>query len=339
VTQNKKINRNILRSSITVSRNISGHKFVPSMDPAESVECINAVSNALRYVDKRFYPIKYEERNMSEYLYLYEKSLTSLPEKEKKQHSAVFVREDDNLSVQVNHTEHIVIHAVNDPLDFDTSFSDAYSMERILQHFFPFCFSTGRGYLMSRPEFSGTGLTASVLLHLPATVRTNRTGIAYKLSRELKMVLKPAFPEKKALPAFFILENTNIKGVSEEDTVGLIYDACKELCSMEEQAQADDLSDNNLVIKTQAEKSFNTLKNVDSISENIFINMMSLIRYAAESGIFSRLNCNQIDKLLFSSMNGGVLSGRNHTDKADDADHLRSISIKRFIGQEDDLSC
>lgn len=331
-----KNNKNVISSRLELVRNISGFRFVPTMNEKDASVCLEKVTNALRYHEKAFYPVNCSKRNLAMYLHLYEKGLAALPFPDERFPDYLFVRDDQELSVQVNCVEHISVRSATYGLGFDSIFGEIYSIEHHLQKFMDFNFTPGTGYSACRPDYAGTGLKASVMLHLPSIVKTNALNHAAKLAQDSGLVLKPAYPEKKAAnSSLFILENRNCRDLTENELIGLVCDSCKEICSMEEQSM--------ICLKQNASEKFRVcidnarhfLNENNEMNEVTFINMLSDVLFVAESGMFDTIPSESISKLLFEGMTGGIIKDKLKVDPKFSVDKLRSDLIKDRLFQED----
>lgn len=327
---------NVLSTRLELSRSIKGFGFVPSMKGKDFSDCIETVKNALRFHSDSFYPINCDQRSLAMYLHLYEKGIAALPNRDEPGISRIFVKEDLQYSVQVNSIEHVVIRSSRSGLDFEHTYNEIYGMEHHLQKFTEFLFNPSVGYITSRPDRTGTGLKASVLLHLPAIVKVNFLNAVNKTVQERNFLLRPAFVEKKATgAALFLLENRFSNGIDEHELIGMIYDMTGEICSAEEQARSKCIQDDAGSVSAKANASFRRLKDGHAINEVQFMNLISDIRFAIECGMFSALSSEKADELFYNGMNGGIIRDKIKVDPKLSVDALRSKVIREYLNREE----
>lgn len=80
----------------------------------------------------------------------------------------------ETLSVMVNEEDHLRIQSIYPGLSAAQCWEKASAADDMIARYIPPAFSPRWGYLTSCPSNTGTGMRASVMLHLPALIFTNR---------------------------------------------------------------------------------------------------------------------------------------------------------------------
>lgn len=93
-------------------------------------------------------------------------------------HGGVFLSEDQSLSVCVNGQDHICMTSSGPGLHVKESWSRLSAVDDLLARSLDYAFSKRFGYLTSSLRHVGTGLKASVVLHLPALAMAGALGTA-----------------------------------------------------------------------------------------------------------------------------------------------------------------
>ena len=83
-------------------------------------------------------------------------------------HGAVILSEDETVSVMVNEEDHIRIQCIYPGLQLEDAYKKADAVDDLLEKELPYAFDEDFGYLTSCPSNTGTGMRASVMMHLPA---------------------------------------------------------------------------------------------------------------------------------------------------------------------------
>src|SRR5699024_2562247 len=96
------------------------------------------------------------------------------PELIKQPASAVLLNDDESLSVMVNEEDHIRIQAMGNDLSLQALYDKASSIDDTLDSELDVSFDERLGYLTTCPTNIGTGMRASVMLHLPGLTIMNR---------------------------------------------------------------------------------------------------------------------------------------------------------------------
>lgn len=156
-----------MSSRIRLARNIEGLSFPGRSQDVEKLDqLVEDMANHLegyKQVDVR--KLSYEARGM-----LVEKHLIS-PNFAKHGH-ACFINEDESISIMVHEEDHIRIQSLGSSVDMNEIYRSAEQVDKILEENFKYAFDENYGYLTACPTNVGTGLRASIMMHLPALAST-----------------------------------------------------------------------------------------------------------------------------------------------------------------------
>lgn len=170
----------VMSSRIRLARNLTNHVH-PLMFPSEQdgFRVINEVQDALP--DLTLYRL--DQMDQQSKLKWVAKHLVS-PELIKNPASAVMVNDDESISVMINEEDHIRIQAMSGDLDLQALYLKASEIDDTLDAHVDFSFDDDLGYLTTCPTNVGTGMRASVMLHLPGlSIMKRMNRIAQTINR------------------------------------------------------------------------------------------------------------------------------------------------------------
>jgi protein arginine kinase len=149
---------------------------------------------------------------------------------------------DVALSVLVNEEDHIRLQSLLPGLQLDAAYHLVDRLDDALESFFDtrggFAYSETFGYLTACPTNAGTGVRASVMLHLPALEITGKIERARKWAEEKQLALRGTFGEgSKIWGHLHQLSNQVTLGVDETEVLLDVEIAASELCEMERRAR------------------------------------------------------------------------------------------------------
>ena len=98
----------------------------------------------------------------------------------------------------VNEDDHLRIQCMASGLDLNTPLSKAFAIDDAIEAYLNIAFDEKMGYLTACPTNLGTGLRASVLLHLPALVMTQQLSKIVNISPQLGLAIRNFFGEDNA---------------------------------------------------------------------------------------------------------------------------------------------
>ena len=166
----------VVSCRVRLARNLKDYPFSPKLKPAQAIEIAKLVrphlENAELDGETRWIPM--EESSLLLRLVLRERHLISrdLAPSEEAGHvpqgRAVAFGQREGLSVMVNEEDHLRIQSVSPGFALDSARNAAVELDQFLEQRLPFAFTEKLGYLTGCPTNVGTGLRASVMLHLPA---------------------------------------------------------------------------------------------------------------------------------------------------------------------------
>src|SRR5690606_4526885 len=103
---------------------------------------------------------------------LVEKHLISPNLANEARNGAVILSENESISIMVNEEDHLRIQCLYAGFQIREAWELASRIDDIFESQLEYAFDEKRGYLTSCPTNVGTGLRASVMMHLPALVIT-----------------------------------------------------------------------------------------------------------------------------------------------------------------------
>lgn len=290
---------------VRLARNISGIPYPRKMNVAQAKELIDTVWSA-------FYnsPLKNELRKIEistisdlEKKALIEKHLISPELCASKVPSVAIISNDEKISVMVNEEDHLRIQVFSDGLDPDSAYDMAKKIETLLAEKLTFDRDSEFGYLTSCPTNAGTGLRASVMLHLPAVSTSGQVNPLLKWAANLGMTVRGLYGEgSRASGALFQLSNQITMGTSEEDILSRFNAAACSLISEERRLCAQLFENNEYEMKDKCLRSLGILKNAYMISSSEAMNLVSNVCMGANAGIIKNIDLNALRKAMFSSM-------------------------------------
>jgi protein arginine kinase len=150
----------------------------------------------------------------------------------------VLVRGDEKLGLMVNEEDHLRIQSVTSGLDLEGALQPAVALDRELETRLDFAASRERGYLTACPTNVGTGLRASVLLHLPAMVLVGEIKKMHRAVSELGMAVRGWFGEgSTVLGDYYQLSNQKTLGKTESESCQELLRVTMRTLDLEEQAR------------------------------------------------------------------------------------------------------
>lgn len=304
---NKHINETdiAVTTRVRLARNIQKIPYPWKMTAAQARELIEKVQSAFDNSPIKDTLKTYEISKLSELQKkaLIEKHLISPELCASKVPSAAIISDDEKISVMVNEEDHLRIQVFADGLLAEEAYDSAKKIEKLLSENLAFDYDEEFGYLTSCPTNAGTGLRASVMLHLPAVSASQQVNPLLKWAANLGMTVRGLFGEgSRASGALYQLSNQITMGVSEEDIINRFTAAACSLISEERRISSQLFENNPYEIKDKCLRSLGILKNAYMISSSEAMNLVSNVCMGANADIIKNIDCPSLRKAMFSSM-------------------------------------
>ncbi len=264
----KQDNDVIVSTRIRLARNLEKYPFTETLTNSgkEKVlgELKESIMNNNSTLSKDF--TLYEMKNLkkSERQSLAEKHLIS-PDMAKNGFGAVFISNDENMSVMLMEEDHLRLQVIMGGNKLKEAFDLANKVDDALEENLDFAFSEKFGYLTACPTNTGTGMRASVMMHLPALTITGNIGKIISSVRSIGLTVRGLYGEgSKAYGNLYQISNQITLGVTEEEIIEKLQNITSQIAKHEIESR-DELKQNDAVID-KLWRSYGTLKFARQIS-------------------------------------------------------------------------
>lgn len=207
---------------VRLARNLRGQVFPARADLRQKEQVVQRVQDALvnnnSVLRLRF--VSLAELSSQEAVSLTERHLVSPDLIAQRQGRAVLVSEDESVSVMINEEDHVRIQVMGEGLALKEAAEAADRIDTLLGEALDFAYDQDFGYLTQCPTNLGTGMRASLMLHLPGLTESgSMPRVAANLSK-LGLTLRGAFGEgSKAVGELYQLSNQITLGLTENQAI------------------------------------------------------------------------------------------------------------------------
>ena len=329
----------VLASRILLSRNLRDMPFPnrASLSELKLVEDrLAAVMPELSQVTgEELVGVEMEKLSHLQREVLREKQLISENLLRNPQHRAVFLGASQQASVMVNEEDHIRIQCVTTGLDLAKPLKLAFAMDDLLESKLDIAFDEKMGYLTSSPTNLGTGLRASVLLHLPGLVFTRNVSNIINISPQLGLAVRPLFGDEKEQPGcLFQIANQLTLGYSEQELIDNLRGAVTEIVAHERRARKALALYMKERLEDEVWRAFGTWSYARLLSEKEALELLSRLRLGMDLKLIRGLAPECYGQLLLSSRTSFLqnLAANENLSKTE-IDRLRAQHMRRLMEQ------
>ena len=313
----------VLSTHIRLARNVKDQPFPGWAKVAQKCEILSQSNAILRQVPTlktaSFFNI--EDLTETEKHILVERHLISRELSESSHSSGVLVGRNQACSIMVNEEDHFRIQVLRNGFDLDKAWKAIDSLDSKLEDRLDYAYSSKLGYLTACPTNLGTGMRASVMMHLPGLYISNQMEKVIRAVNQLGMVVRGLFGEgSDAIGSFFQISNQQTLGESEKEILGRLRKVLAEIVKHECNARLLLVESDRLKLMDKIGRGYGVLRNSHMLASKESMSLLSLMRFAVDLGMLPEENRALVDQLFMESQAGHIqysLTGESGTDERD----------------------
>ncbi|GAK09523.1 putative ATP:guanido phosphotransferase YacI [Geomicrobium sp. JCM 19038] len=293
----------VLSSRVRLARNLSNYSFPfkASNEDAKSVYSYLHENLSETTLDGIGNLSWFAVKNMSdiERQVLVEKHLTSPQLAEGSEEAAVVLSDDESISIMVNEEDHLRIQCLYPGLQLSEAFEAANALDDWVEANVDYAYDEKRGYLTSCPTNVGTGLRASVMMHLPGLVTTKQLSRIIPAVNQIGLVVRGIYGEGSETKGnLFQISNQMTLGKTEADIIDDLRSVVLQLIERERIAREKLLESKRLQMIDQVYRSFGILANSRIIESVEAASHLSNVRLGIDLDLIEGIDAKILNELM-----------------------------------------
>ena len=329
--QNEAVNSDIAVSSrIRIARNLKGIPFPSKMSLEQKKELNKKVKQAITNSNSSFAKsLKYiEMRDIPENqrFAMVERHIISPEFAAKGLDGAIILSSDESISIMVGEEDHIRIQVILGGLNIDEAYDIADKIDTLLHNSLDFAFDSKLGFLTECPTNLGTGLRASVMLHLPALETSGEMESLSQSISKIGFTVRGMYGEgTKSLASLYQISNQITLGLSEKNALDNLKIITAQLIEKEKEIRN---GYNKLKIEDLCFRALGLLQNSRILSSEEAMNLLSSVKLGKSMGI---LDIEQSPIKLLIEAQPFMLMQKFGIMEADERDICRANMIRETL--------
>ena len=224
----------VVSSRVRLARNYEDLPFLSRMTAQQSEQCVQRTLDALRALPQPYTFLSLRGMEENEKKALVEAHMISPDLMEHAETGAVLIRGDEKVSIMMNEEDHLRIQGITPGENLAESAENAFAIDDALQGQLSFAFDAQWGYLTACPTNTGTGLRASVMLHLPMLTILKQMGKVNQLAAKLGLTIRGIYGEgSEAQGHLYQLSNQVTLGRTEKEIMDAVSVTARQIAEME----------------------------------------------------------------------------------------------------------
>lgn len=294
----------IVSTRVRLARNLEKYPFPNSMTSDQILNATKEIEagilNSNSTLSNIFKTYHIGETTEVEKKMLFEKHLIS-PDLLRKPNSAVMISNDDKMSIMLMEEDHIRLQIILGGFKIDEAFELATKVDDVIDEHIKYAFSKDFGYLTSCPTNTGTGLRASVMMHLPALTLTNNISRIISSAGNLGIAVRGLYGEgSKAYGNLYQISNQITLGLSEEEIIGKVKNIVNQIKEHEKEARLKLLENNKDYLEDKFFRALGTLKYARSMSSSEAKTLISDVIMGKNMGIIDDISENLFKLMIMT---------------------------------------
>lgn len=328
-------NSDVAKSTrIRLSRNLHDFKF--NLRDAEEIKVLeNKIKENLYGIGYGLKFFRLKDMDDITKMSLVEKNLIS-PEfvLHKNETGSILINDEENICIMIGNEDHIELQVFNCGLDLENTLNLAVEVDKKIEEVFGYVVSKKYGYLTACPNNVGTGLRASVMVHLPALSKTKNTKKVLEAINSFGVNIRGVYGENtESTGDMYQISNKQTLGMTEQEIIQNLYVIVEKVIKQEREARKilakDDISLEDLIYR-----SYGILSNCKKISSEETRNLLSNIKLGTDLGILKELTDLQVQKLYLYTKPANLQKYVGEQYEAIERDIKRAEVVKQILNQK-----
>lgn len=291
----------VMSSRVRLARNLEKQPFSHWASKKHEKETLDLLEGAVCGVDmmaNHLY-VRMAETDDVDKQFLLERHLISREHILHPDFKSVVVGDKEALSVMINEEDHLRLQVMQSGFNLQECWRIANRLDDSLHKKVKFAFSPEWGYLTACPTNTGTGLRASVMLHLPSLVMTKQIGRVLQAITKLGMTARGLYGEgTEAEGNFFQISNQITLGSSEEDIIDNLERIIRQVIGHEENARKTLMKQNREVLQDKIWRANGTLRSAYIINTKEMMGLLSMVRLGVDMGLINDIDRRAVNELF-----------------------------------------
>jgi len=322
----------VISSRIRLARNLKDYSFPGWAGEEERLAIWKQMSAIFTEFHKKFSSWEMGETSELEREILFERHLISREMVEKDRGSGLFVSLDECLAVMINEEDHLRIQSLKAGLDLAGAWKAADKLDDMIEERVTYAFSPKLGYLTSCPSNVGTGLRASVMLHLPGLVLMNEMQPVINGISKIGLAVRGMWGEgTEAAGNMFQISNQSTLGRREEEIISHLEQIVLEIINHENNARARLIEQKSIKVEDHIARAYGILSHARLITSSEALNLLSSIRLGIDLGMLKDFTRKEVDALFIVTQPAHLQKLENKTLTPEERDVMRAELLRKFI--------
>lgn len=277
----------VISSRIRLARNIDKTPFPALLKDKTAVtkKLQDSILKSNSTLANDFELYELDKKSNEEKMKMLEEHLIS-PQMMKGNGRSVLVNKNRTMSIMFMEEDHIRLQIIMGGYHLDEAYDLADKVDDVIEESLTYAFDEHFGYLTACPTNAGTGLRASVMMHLPGLVLTGNINKVMQSISGMGIAVRGMYGEGTTSEGcMFQISNNITMGLTEKEIINKVKSVVNKLSELETEARKILVNKNKVGIEDKVYRSYGTLKYARSISSAEAKQLLSDVMLGQNMGI------------------------------------------------------
>jgi len=330
----------VMSTRVRIARNLSGHLFFSWANDKQRSAALDEMVSALTKNDfcKNAACIRLKDTTEVDREFLVERHLMSVEHTQDPEYKGLIVGDGEIVSAMLNEEDHMRLQVIQSGFSITEAWRMIDNIDTSLGKMLNYAYSNKFGYLTACPTNTGTGLRASVMLHLPALEITAQIENVYEGISKLGLTIRGFYGEgTDASGNFFQISNQVALGHSEGDILDNLEKVINRVISREEETRKHLMDNKKEETQDDIFRSLGTLKSARIITSRETIKLLSAVRLGVDLGLIQDIDTVALNEILLFMQPAHLQKINARTLTPHERDIKRADMIREKLQSGDEL--
>jgi protein arginine kinase len=311
----------VISSRVRLARNLAAFPFTNRASAHQKAEIEAMLRERIAKLDlePRLDYINLQTLSLLDRQFLVERQLISRDFATTEGPRGVALGPHETVSVMVNEEDHLRLQVMRSGFALDEAWQGIDKVDDLLEQRITYAFSEEFGYLTACPTNVGTGMRASVMLHLPALELTKQIEKVFRALQKINLTVRGLYGEgSRASGNFYQISNQVTLGKSETTILGEIREVIPQIITYERQARSTLVRESRQALQDRVSRAFGTLCSATMMTSEETMDLLSSVRLGINLSLLEDITIPTVNELFI------------HTQPA----HLQKLMGTALDGEE-----
>jgi protein arginine kinase len=327
----------VISSRVRLARNLRDTQFPHLLDDKSGKAARERVFKAVAEINaKKSVPeltcIALEDVSPLDRQVLVEKHLMSPQHAQQGSGRGLITRPDERVSIMVNEEDHLRLQCLYSGLELDEAWITASGMDDLLDERLDFAYDEKSGFLTACPTNVGTGLRASIMVHLPALAIGDEASRVLSAVNKLGLVVRGFYGEgTEGHGNVYQISNQITLGQTEKEILENISLVANQVVAEEKRYRETLMKTKRSAVEDRIFRAWGILSNARTMSSGEAVRLWSDVRLGVEFGFIQGLDVKRVNEILVIAQPNFVMRVSGRSMSPEERDYTRAELVRRHL--------